>query len=154
MKLAKLLTLWICAGLIPSAVMITDSADACCGNPTPSVNATVDKATLWPPNHQMISVTIQATVNNAPTSNWKIVTVNSSEFLSNGEKCGDGGKKNDPDFTITDGKKLKLRAERCGSSSGRQYEVVLEVAGQRALAYVSVPHSMKDKKERDKKAKK
>ena len=86
-------------------------------------------AILWPPNHKMKTVTV-----NAPGGT--IVAVSSNEPAT-GTGNGDKG----PDWEITGPLTVKLRAERGNSAEGRIYSILLILAdGSQNLAVVRVPH--------------
>jgi len=103
--------------------------------PTPSV--------LWPPNHKMVPVNVEATVtdNCDAHPSAKIVSVTSNEPQSG---TGDGDAA--PDWELTGDLSLKLRAERKGSGKGRTYTITVQCtdyAGNRSSkdACVKVPHN-------------
>ncbi len=104
-------------------------------------SVTRSSATLWPPNHQMVPITVSAVVSDAVGSSLKIVNVTSSE-PDNG--LGDGDTAND--IQITGNLTVNLRAERSGKGNGRVYTITLEArdaAGNtsQATCTVSVPKS-------------
>ena len=114
------------------------------GDTAPPVIASVtpSTATLWPPNHQMVpvSVTVNATDNVGVVSR-KITAVSSSEpdnGLGDGDTAGD--------VVITGDLTVSLRAERSGKGNGRTYTIYVEAkdaAGNKATGTctVSVPKS-------------
>lgn len=111
---------------------------------TPPVIASVKPSTavLWPPNHQMVPVTVSvvATDNTGVTS-LKIVSVTSSE-PDNG--LGDGDTPNDT--SITGPLTVNLRAERSGKGNGRTYTITVEATdaygnSTTSTCTVSVPKS-------------
>jgi len=104
-----------------------------------SVSATPNL--LWPPNQQMVSVTIevQATDNCGPTTS-KIVGVTSNEATRS------FGRNNGPDWLISGDLNVDLRAERLGNAEERIYAILIEcndVAGNSSfgLVTVGVPHN-------------
>jgi hypothetical protein len=78
--------------------------------------------TLWPPNHKMVNVTVNAGVTDAVgVTSLKIVRVTSSEpdnGLGDGDTAGD--------IVITGNLTLQLRAERSGNGNGRTYTITVE----------------------------
>ena len=97
--------------------------------------------TLWPPNHKMTAVRIEAEaidlIDQAPSA--RIVSVSSNEPV---DRAGDGHTRSD--WEITGPLTVNLRAERSGSGSGRAYTIVIEArdaAGNatRASVEVAVP---------------
>jgi len=118
----------------------------------PTLAPTVTPAILWPPNHQMVPVTVVA---NASDNSGEPITlealVKSSEPI-----LGTGDGDTAPDWTdpvvdqvngiIT----LNLRAERAGGGPGRIYTIVIkatDAAGNFSTAevQVTVPHDKKKK---------
>ncbi len=78
--------------------------------------------TLWPPNHKMVNVTVNAGVTDAVgVTSLKIVSVTSSEpdnGLGDGDTAGD--------IKVTGNLTLQLRAERSGNGNGRTYTITVE----------------------------
>ena len=79
--------------------------------------ATVDKPVLWPPNHQMVEVTVNytATDNCAVTCTLSVTSNEPENGLGDGDQA--------PDWMIIDAHRLLLRAERSGKGSGRVYTI-------------------------------
>lgn len=111
---------------------------------TPPVITSVsaDRTVLWPPNHKLIQITIDANVSDDCTATtWKIVSVSSNESQS-----GKGSGHTPSDWQINGDHKVKLRAERAGNGSGRIYTVAVQAwdaAGNPSelkTVTVSVPH--------------
>lgn len=106
-----------------------------------SVSATPNS--LWPPNHKMVPVKINATVTDAcgPTT-WKIIRVTSNEPVNEG-----GSGNTAPDWKITGDHAVNLRAERSGRGDGRTYTITIQAVdaagnlSQTATTTVNVPKS-------------
>lgn len=112
---------------------------------TPPVIGTVRVTpdTLWPPNHQMVTVTaaVSATDAAGATPSCRMANVASSE-PANGLGDGDTA----PDWTSPTGLLVALRAERAGNGPGRTYTLTIACADASgnvatALATVGVPKS-------------
>ena len=114
----------------------------------PSIEISLDPATLWPPNHRMVEVTALVTAtDNCGNPDIRLISVTSSELDDapgggDGHTVGDiqGAEPGNPDLTIA------LRAERSGNGSGRVYEVIYQTtdlvgATAEATARAVVPHS-------------
>jgi hypothetical protein len=109
----------------------------------PSIaSATATPSVLWPPNHQMVPVTLSVVVsdNCAATAACQIVSVSSNEPP---EGLGDGDMA--PDWVITGKLAVGLRAERSGTGNGRVYTIMVrctDAAGNSSskTVTVSVPH--------------
>jgi len=90
----------------------------------PTVSVSVSPNSLWPPNHQMvdITVTVVASDDRDPSPVSQIVSVSSNQPI-NGTGDGDTG----PDWEITGPLTLKLRAERSGGTE-RIYTITIETS--------------------------
>jgi hypothetical protein len=101
----------------------------------------VSPATLWPPNHKFVPVTVTLQVtDNCSTVTGRIVGVASDE-PENG--LGDGNTA--PDWIVTGPLGVLLRSERSGLGDGRTYTITVEasdVAGNTSVSSttVFVPH--------------
>jgi hypothetical protein len=104
--------------------------------------ATVDTPTLWPPNHQMVPITVNYTAtDNCPVN--CVLTVTSNEPING---LGDGDTA--PDWVIIDAHHLLLRSERSGKGSNRVYTITVtctDASGNAVVrtVTVTVPHSKK-----------
>ena len=112
-------------------------------NTPPELKISVTPSMLWPPNHQMVTVTpvISVTDNCDPAPQVKLLSVTSSES-DNG--LGDGDTANDI-VQNSDGT-ISLRAERSGKGSGRVYTITYQTTDASgnavtATATVTVPHN-------------
>ncbi len=87
--------------------------------PPTIVSATATPATLWPPNHQMVNVTIAVTAVDLvdPSPVIQIISVSSDQPI-NGTGDGDTA----PDWIVTGPLTLQLRAERA-SGTTRTYTI-------------------------------
>ena len=115
-----------------------------CGGPTIS-GVSVSPNTLWPPNHKMVPVVVNYTVNDdcdpAPVCS---LSVRDNEA----EGVGDGHAS--PDWIVVDAHDVDLRAERLGTGSGRVYTIAISCQNKLGLssdatATVTVAHDQ-DKK--------
>ncbi len=92
--------------------------------PPTFTSLTPSTAVLWPPNHQMVEITLTAeTSDNVGVVSTKILSATSSEAdngLGDGDTAGD--------IEITGDLTLSLRAERSGKGSGRTYTITVETA--------------------------
>ena len=91
---------------------------------------------LWPPNHQMVPVTVSyATSDNCSGVNC-VLSVSSNEPV-NGQGDGDIA----PDWVIVDDHHILLRAERAGKGNGRVYTIRIDCsdgAGNHTIRTVTV----------------
>ncbi len=103
-----------------------------------------DPNMLWPPNRQMIPVTVTVTVEDACSSEviCEIIEVTSTEP----EQSNPGDPA--PDWVITGPLTLELRAQRLGMYDGRVYTITVECVddagnGVTETVTVAVPHDMR-----------
>ncbi len=101
---------------------------------------------LWPPNHEMITVNVQAQVEDAcGDTEWGIIAVTSNEPVND---TGDGN--TEPDWEIVDRATVELRAERAGNLSGRVYRIELQATdasgnvSDPGYVEVTVPHDQRN----------
>jgi hypothetical protein len=83
----------------------------------PEVTASVETASLWPPNHQLVDVGL--TVSTSDNSGGAVTTAVS--VFSDEDNLAPGSGNVSPDATFVPPSTLQLRAERSGSSDGRVY---------------------------------
>lgn len=78
---------------------------------------------LWPPNHLMAPVAVQASASDACSSatTCRVLAVTSNEPVNG---LGDGDTA--PDWEIISGEGVKLRAERAGGGNGRTYSILVQ----------------------------
>jgi hypothetical protein len=103
-----------------------DSFEVAPPDTTPPIftSLTPTTATLWPPNHQMVRITLTALIRDlVGVVSAKIISATSSEA---DDGLGDGDTAND--IQITGDLTLSLRAERSGKGSGRTYTITVEAA--------------------------
>jgi len=84
----------------------------------------VSPVSLWPPNHKLIPVSVDASATDAcggPAA-CQIAPVGSHEPV---DGLGDGNTA--PDWTITGPLSAKLRVERSGMGAGRIYTITVEM---------------------------
>jgi hypothetical protein len=113
------------------AVMDNEGATASCTarvtvqDKTGPVIASVstNPSSLWPPNHQMVPVTVSVSVSDLcpVVPRCRIGSVDSNEPT---DGLGDGDQT--PDWEITGNLAVDLRAERSGAGSGRVYTLAVE----------------------------
>lgn len=111
----------------------------------PTLAPLASKYILWPPNHKMVDIAIQANA----ADNSGCVSITNVDVLSSEPPDTDGDGNTIPDFTdpVVDGDliTLQLRSERAGGGSGRTYSIVIEAtdcAGNSttAIVEISAPH--------------
>jgi hypothetical protein len=108
----------------------------------PSITAVVASSTsLWPPNHNMVDVTVSYGATDTCGSTDCALSMTSNE-PANGLGDGDAA----PDWEIVDAHHIRLRAERAGTGSGRIYTITATCSdgnGNTATqsTTVTVPHS-------------
>jgi len=120
----------------------SSSALVLVSNPPPTIGAmSASPALLWAPNHKMVDVAIAYTT----TDNCGI-PVCSLSATSNEPDDGAGDGHTTGDIEIVDAHHLRLRAERAGGGTGRQYTVTLACSdsgggSSTAQTTVLVPHN-------------
>jgi len=92
---------------------------------TPPVvmSAVASRSVLWPPNHDMVPITLSVSVRDICDSHptCRITSVKSNEPLNG---LGDGDQ--EPDWEISGDLGLKLRSERSGTGTGRIYTITVQ----------------------------
>lgn len=113
-------------------------------NTPPVLTLSVSPQVLWPPNHQLVEITVNvsATDDRDPDPDVQLVSITSSEAEND---RGDGN--TESDIVVEDGK-IYLRAERSGLGNDRIYTITYrarDAAGNitTASAIVTVPHDQK-----------
>src|SRR5262249_40544278 len=118
---------------------VTNSAIASLtvGDQTPPAitGAGVDKETLWPPDHQMVDVTVSYLASDNCGIATVGLSVSSNESNDNGES----------DWEIIDEHHVRLRAERNGNGDGRIYSITITAVDSHGnistqIVTVNVPH--------------
>lgn len=118
----------------------------------PTLEPTANKTILWPPNHKMTDIVIEA---NASDNSGLPVTLNAS-ITSNEPVNGSGDGNTSPDWTgpVIDQENgiitFQLRAERSGNGNGRIYTITITAADTSnntatANIEITVPHDKKKK---------
>jgi hypothetical protein len=110
---------------------------------TPPVIGSVSASphVLWPPNHKLVAIKVQASVTDTcGPATWKITSVTSNEPAE-----VKGSSKPAAEWEITGDHTLKLLADRLGKGSGRIYTITItakDASGNTAqkTVTVSVPH--------------
>ena len=99
---------------------------------------------IWPPNHKMVPVRVEARVTDAcGPPRWKIISIKSNQAVD-----AKGSGKTSPDWEITGDHTANVRAERSGREGSRIYTITVQAAdasgnlSQRKSVEVIVPHDM------------
>lgn len=115
----------------------TRTASVVAANPAPVLaGVKVDRPELWPPNHEMQTVTVHYTVADNCGTPDVALSVTSNEPV---DGTGDGDTA--PDWEIVDAHHVRLRAERSGNGGGRVYTILItatDSAGGVSTATVAV----------------
>jgi len=116
--------------------------------PPQIVSATASPSFLWPPDHRMVTVNVDARVlDGCSSAGWAIMEVQSAELVN-----GHGDDHTSPDWVITGDHTLMLRAERSGYGGGRVYSITIRAMdaannlSEPRIIFVEVPKSMEGQK--------
>lgn len=94
-------------------------------------NLSVDKATLSPPNHKMIPVTVSYNV--ADNCDAAAAIKLSLSVTSNEAVNGSGDGNTSADWQVIDAHHVLLRAERAGNGNGRIYTITVTATDRKAI---------------------
>jgi hypothetical protein len=135
-------TKMICARVLSFSPIVIASAD---DQTSPVIsNVSADPSVIWPPNHDMIDVTINYDVSDDFTAAPDIISSLDVSCNEPVNTTGDGN--TEPDIEIVDAHHVRLRAERAGNGDGRVYTITItctdsaQNASQRTVT-VRVPKS-------------
>lgn len=125
------------------AVLVVTQTDAESDTTPPEIAVSCTPDTLWPPNHQYVTVTVDPQVSDEGDPNPTVTHQVTSSEPDDAEGAGDGNTTDD--IVEVDDKTFKLRAERSGTGKGRTYTITysaVDRAGNEATAtcLVVVPH--------------
>lgn len=130
-----------------------NACDACDNRPiTGAVLASAD--TLWPPDHRMVPVAINASAlaTHNPDTQLGITTVGIAEYSRKASSATAGENIYDennfePDYAINGNLTVDLRSERAGASTGRTYTITVRAADCSGsydfTTQVEVPHDQR-----------
>jgi hypothetical protein len=111
----------ICAQVLSfSPFIIASTFDS---TPPTIANVSADPSAIWPPDHNMVEVTINYDASDDFTSPDAIVS--SLEVSSNEPVNTTGDGNTEPDIEIIDAHHVRLRAERSGTGNGRVYTITI-----------------------------
>lgn len=118
----------------------------------PTLAPVPDKTILWPPNHKMVEITIEANANDNSGGSVTLSAGVSSDEPEDG--LGDGDQSPDWNEPVIDQENgiitLQLRAERSGSGDGRVYTITITATDEsgnssQAQVEIIVPHDKRKK---------
>jgi hypothetical protein len=113
-------------------------------NTPPVLTVTATPDVLWPPQHQLVEITVNVSVSDDKDPNPEVTRVSITSSESQNDR-GDGNTEND---IVEENGKLYLRAERSGLGNDRVYTITYraeDAAGNTSTATctVTVPHDQK-----------
>jgi hypothetical protein len=131
------------AGTMAVSVEVTDGTTNCSNSVTqevtvedteaPVITATANPITLWPPNHQYVTISasqcVTAVTDNCAklSSSDVVITQVTSDEPEDAKGGGDGNTKNDM-VIAANCQSVQLRSEREGGGNGRVYTIHLSVS--------------------------
>lgn len=136
------------AGMRQNAFNAASSSSCSPDQTAPSINSlSATPNVLWPPNHKFVPVSVSWNA----TDNCSAPVCSISSVSSNEPVNGLGDGDTSPDWIITSGSTLLLRAERSGLGTGRVYTITVscrDAAGNVSsqVVTVSVPHDQGNNK--------
>jgi sugar lactone lactonase YvrE len=119
---ASFTRIWLAADCSGNTSTCSQTVKVIDTQPPKLSRASANPATLWPPNHKFVPVTIQAAVSDGcdPVPTWRIKSVAITDRVTAPATA------QEPDFRIMGAHTLLLRAERNDARAGRTYRIVLE----------------------------
>lgn len=112
----------------------------------PSISVTLDRVTLWPPNHKFVTINAAVTVTDLcdPNPTFRLISITSSDDPVRTKQSDDvaGAELGTADTTF------QLRAERIANGNPRRYTIVYRgldssMNFQDTTVYVDVPHDQR-----------
>ncbi len=125
------------------AVLVVTQTDGDSDTTPPEITVSCTPDTLWPPNHQYVTVTVELQVYDEGDPDPTVTHQVTSSEPDDAEGAGDGNTTRD--IVEVDDKTFELRAERSGTGDGRTYTITYSAVddagnGATATCIVVVPH--------------